>query len=347
MAEVILVLVALAVAGSAGYLAGRRAKAAADHTGDPVNEVYLRSVGEFAEAVAPVWSAHIESSRVQMETAVTGLTVQFSGIVDNLDRLLASSSAVMDGGEDSAFDRGRQRLGGVVALLDNAVEVGQQTLDRFRALLDVNDELRQMAAEIAQIARQTNLLALNAAIEATRVGEAGAGFGVVAGEVRQLADRSLDASKRIEAKVGTIGGTIGDALSQAEKSAEYETAAVARANADVQEVLDDLQTVVARFRDGSLQLEQAAVGIRTDVSGSIVDLQFQDRVCQVLGHLRDSIRRFPTVVADATVGEGQPAPLDATPLLDELANDYTTDDERQAHESGAAVMAPTSEITFF
>jgi len=109
---------------------------------------------------------------------------------------------------------------GSQALMNQNIEKSGQTL---KALIELtrsmdqieqdSDSIRSIINTIGSIAFQTNLLALNAAVEAARAGEAGAGFAVVAAEVKNLANRSAEAAKNTQT---LLDGTIGRVTSCAE-----------------------------------------------------------------------------------------------------------------------------------
>lgn len=92
----------------------------------------------------------------------------------------------------------------IAVLKTNAEKVSQQT----RGLEKQAAEIGTISNLVSEIAMQTNLLALNAAIEAVRAGEQGQGFGVVASEIRKLADQSKKSAHQISTLVEEITNAI-------------------------------------------------------------------------------------------------------------------------------------------
>lgn len=89
--------------------------------------------------------------------------------------------------------------------------------DTVHSLVPASDQIDQFVDLVTRLAKQTNLLALNAAMEASRAGDAGVGFSVVAEEIRRLAVESTNAAQRISATVQSVRRDI-DAASQAMES---------------------------------------------------------------------------------------------------------------------------------
>jgi methyl-accepting chemotaxis protein len=93
------------------------------------------------------------------------------------------------------------------ATVQGATEAMNHLTDSMAAISASSREVASVMKSLDEIAFHTNILALNAAVEAARAGQAGAGFSVVADEVRSLAKRAADAARH---SAEIIDKTIGD-----------------------------------------------------------------------------------------------------------------------------------------
>ncbi|MBT2968608.1 MAG: chemotaxis protein [gamma proteobacterium symbiont of Ctena orbiculata] len=113
---------------------------------------------------------------------------------------------------------GAETVRSTITGMDNIREQIQETSKRIKRLGESSQEIGDIVELIDDIADQTNILALNAAMQAAMAGEAGRGFAVVADEVQRLAERSINATKQIEALVKTIQADTNEAVTSMEAS---------------------------------------------------------------------------------------------------------------------------------
>jgi len=143
----------------------------------------------------------------------------------------------------------------------------QQMSTAMADLRKASGSVAAIVKTIDEIAFQTNILALNAAVEAARAGEAGAGFAVVAEEVRSLAQRSASAAKE-------TATTIGEAVRMSELGASLsgKVAAGFSGIADKTRQLDDLVGEIASAsreqNDGLQQINTAVRQMDTVTQGN-------------------------------------------------------------------------------
>jgi methyl-accepting chemotaxis protein len=310
-----------------------------------------------AEAVLvqalPIWSKQIETARAQSEEAIVALAARFAGIVNRLDLALDASqhnSGKADLG--LALEAGKRELAQVMGAL-NEIHQSRSTLaEQIRTLAVHSGELAKMASEVEQIAFQTNILALNAAIEAAHVGEAGRGFAVVAHEVRNLATASRETGKGITQKIALVNQSLEQIIETNETVSAREGEALHESGDRIQGVLGKFGEMGEALAGSTEELRRESNAIKDEIGESMVQLQFQDRVGQIMAQVVGSMTDLQDR-ADA-VARGEQQQIDLQTYMDRMISSYTTDEQRRNHQATAGnVPAPTlkvqggSDIEFF
>ncbi len=307
--------------------------------------------------VLPVWYRQIDMARTHTEESTINLANRFSSLSQGLEKAISLSGGSNNSEGLVELLKGcHQDLDSVITSMRSSLDGKQALLNEVQALSHLTDSLKNMASDVGKIAGQTNLLALNAAIEAARAGEVGRSFAVVADEVRKLSTLSAESGKKIADTIETVNNAIAATLHASEEYARQDAVMVANSENVIAQVLGKFEQAATGLDNSAEVLRQESQVIGAEISDVLVSLQFQDRVSQILMHVRNDLAKLETNLStyEQEIAKGNlPNPFDARLWLQELSQTYTMPEQHAAHSgrhySGASQTAKNQEpeITFF
>ncbi|WP_028594426.1 methyl-accepting chemotaxis protein [Paenibacillus assamensis] len=139
-----------------------------------------------------------------------------------IDQVTASASEILEIARRTAElnQRGIYIVQELVGKFNTTQKSSEDTAQAINQVSASAGEISSILTTIVEISRQTNLLALNASIEASRAGEHGRGFSVVAAEIRKLAEQSANAANNIGNIISNVNSQVGSAVKAIDTSIE-------------------------------------------------------------------------------------------------------------------------------
>ncbi|WP_112478999.1 methyl-accepting chemotaxis protein [Vibrio variabilis] len=218
----------------------------------------------------------------QLATAMSEMTSTVQTVADHAHN--ASQLTEQASGQAETGQRFVQGTVTKMSELSNDISASAQAVNQVEERVE---SIGSVVGTIQGISEQTNLLALNAAIEAARAGEAGRGFAVVADEVRNLAQRTQQATVEIQEMISHLQSSANSAVELMEKSvveAADGVELVTNAGAE----LDGIVSQVNQINDMNFQIATAA-GQQSSVA---------EEMNQNLTNVRELVEASVTVVTE-------------------------------------------------
>lgn len=208
-----------------------------------------------------------QASGVQEQAAAVAETVS---TVEEIAQTAEQSNSRARAVADSARRAAEDSTSGNVAVERSiqAMEVVKtrtgSIADSILSLADQAQAIGEINALVNDLAEQTNLLALNASIEASRAGEHGKGFSVVAGEIKSLAEQSKKATVQVRQILTEIQKATSAAVMATEegtKSVEEATRTVTMAGDSIRSLAETIAEAARAATQISASTEQQSVGM--------------------------------------------------------------------------------------
>ncbi|UTH73251.1 methyl-accepting chemotaxis protein [Chromobacterium sp. IIBBL 290-4] len=311
---------------------------------------------DLLEQVVQRWSGNLQLVIEQSTSGGNQLAGTLTGIANGLHATIEAARSSTDDVDSNSLEKmvsdASQRSKEISAVLSEIVGHRQQLVEEVGRLATFSSELLSMADQVGRISNQTNLLALNASIEAARAGEAGRGFAVVADEVRKLSQQSEQTGKQMAEKVEAINGALEQTRQTTTSLGSQDADKGSNALTLLEASVRDFSQAAERLAQINEKMQTEGAQVERELHASLIALQFQDRVSQIVQHVASDLERMHEhlqAVRRARQSGGAGPVVKPQEWLRRLESTYTTLEQAALHKGagGGKPAASSGDVDFF
>ena len=233
--------------------------------------------------------------------------------ISQIQKCIAASS------RDNAQYAGsaNQRMQSHVENIVSANRTLQRLISSMSEIKAASENIQIIVDTISNIASKTNLLAINAGVESVRAGEAGQTFGVIAGEVRNLALGATDSAKQTHAIAESAIEKTNSGAATAEQVVDVFHSTIAQ----VEEIKENMASISRAAQDQSeqfLSLENAIVELNNLTHRNVENAAHSDSISEELQKNGEALRVFLGNIISKTVSRRKLSDNNISRILKEI-----------------------------